>query len=102
MVKKLSQDQVLHIAKLANLKLSKSEVEKFQEQLGEIIAYVDSLNKVDTKNTSPTFQVTGLKNVFRQDKTEKGLTQEEALFNAKKTHKGYFMVKGILNRQEDK
>ncbi|MFC1711234.1 Asp-tRNA(Asn)/Glu-tRNA(Gln) amidotransferase subunit GatC [Patescibacteria group bacterium] len=100
MVKKLtilSKKQVLHIAKLANLKLTKKEVSQFQKQLGEILDYIKILNELDTKKIKPTSQVTGLKNVFRQDKLGKCLSQQQVLSGSKSKHKGYFKVKSVFN-----
>jgi aspartyl-tRNA(Asn)/glutamyl-tRNA(Gln) amidotransferase subunit C len=93
---KLTKGEVEHIAKLANLKLSSSEVAKFRTQLSQVLSYIDKLQEVDTKGVRATSQVTGLKNIFREDKVEKSLTQKEALSNAKKTYKGYFVTARII------
>ena len=85
-----------HIAKLANLSLSKGEQDKFGKQLSEILSYVEKLKEVDTKNIEITSQVTGLENVTREDKSIPSLSQKEALSNAKSKHNGLFKVKAIL------
>lgn len=95
----LSEDEVKHIAKLANLPLSSDEVEKFQKQLSETVEYINTLTSIDTKNVEPTCQVTGLTNVTRNDETVPSLTQEEALVNAKNTHNGFIKVKAIFNEE---
>lgn len=64
---KLTRDQVLKLAHLSRLKLSEHEIEKFQAELAEILEYVAQLEKVDTKGIEPTYQVTGLTNVMRED-----------------------------------
>ncbi|MFH1767013.1 MAG: Asp-tRNA(Asn)/Glu-tRNA(Gln) amidotransferase subunit GatC [Patescibacteria group bacterium] len=68
---KLSKEEVLKIAKLAKLKLIDAEVIKYQEQLSDVLSYVQKLNELDTADVLPTLQVTGLKNVFRDDKVDK-------------------------------
>jgi len=93
---KLSEKEVEHVAGLANLKLSRQEISKFQKQLSEVLNYVEILKEVKAKDVEPTSQVTGLENVFREDKTEKCLTQEEALSGTKQKHKGRFKVKAIF------
>jgi aspartyl-tRNA(Asn)/glutamyl-tRNA(Gln) amidotransferase subunit C len=98
-MKKLTKDQVLHIAKLANLTLTQKEVKKFQQDLTDILDYISVLDELDTKNVKPTSQVMGLKNVFRQDKKGRPLTQKKALANAKNTYKGYFKVANILKEK---
>lgn len=63
----LTPEQVRHVAKLARLRLSEAEVDKFSNQLTAILDYVAILNEVDTEGVEPTSQVTGLENVTRMD-----------------------------------
>lgn len=93
---KLTKNQVLHIAKLANLRLSESEVKKFQSDLSDILAYIEILNQLNTVKVEPTSQVTGLENVLRKDETANCLTQNQALSGTKSKHQGYFKVKAIF------
>lgn len=94
---KLTKDQVKHVAKLANLTLSPEEEEKYSEQLSKILEYIDQLNKVDTKGVEPTFNVSGQNTIDREDSTESCLTQDEALSNAPKKEKGFFVTKGVFD-----
>lgn len=87
---------VSHIAKLANLPLSDEEKKKFEKQLAETLTYIKNLREVDTKKVKETPQVTGLENVLREDVAKPSLTQDQALQNAHKTEKGFFVVKAIL------
>lgn len=75
----LSNDQVLHIAKLARLHLKEGEAEKFAKQLSSILGYTELLNEVDTEGVEGTSQVTGLKNVSRKDEVQSFCTREELL-----------------------
>lgn len=93
---KLTSEQVKHIAQLANLTLTPSEIKKFQKQLSETLDYVSQLSKVDTKNIKPTSHVTGLENVFREDEVLSSLSQEEILSGAKNKVNGFFKTKAIL------
>jgi len=97
----LSQEEVVHIARLSQLKLSKAEIKTLQKQLSEVVEYVSSLDEVDTKNTKPTSQTTGLLNVTRKDEPDPGksLTQPQALSGAKKTHNNYFVVPLTLDKR---
>ncbi len=63
----LTPEQVRHIAKLARLRLTDAEAAKMAQELTSILKYVDMLGEVDTKNVTPTAQVTGLQNVARED-----------------------------------
>ncbi len=93
---KLTEAQVRHIAKLAKLSLREEEVSKFQDQLSSTIGYVKKLEEVNTSNIDTPAQLTGLKNIFRDDETTPSLSQEETLKNAKATYKGYFKIKAIF------
>lgn len=88
-----------HIAKLANLKISVSQIKTFEYQLQSVLDYINKLKEVNTEKVEETSQVTGLENVTREDETSPSLSQEEALSNSKSTHNGLFKVKGILNEE---
>ena len=87
---------VKHTAKLANLIISEAELSKFEKQLSEVLEYIKKLDEVETKNTIPTSQVTGLENVYRQDTTIPSLPQVDALLAGKSKHNNLFKVKGLL------
>lgn len=96
MTKQLSEDQVKHIAKLADLQLSEEEVQEFQKQLAETLDFIAHLNQIDTEKIPPTSQVSGNKNVFREDIVKPSQSQEETLANAKRKDKGYFVIEAIF------
>lgn len=93
--KKLSVEEVKHVANLANLPLSDDESTKFQQQLSQTVSYINELNEVNTGKIPPTSQVTGKTNEFRDDEVVPGLSQEQALKNGRKTHNGFFVSKII-------
>lgn len=66
----LAKEQIEHIAKLSRLELSDEEIMRYGEQLTGILNYVSQLSEVDTSQIEPTAQVTGLKDVFREDETK--------------------------------
>ena len=89
---------VTHIAKLARLGLDEQEKEKFAKELAAILAFVEELKEVDTKNVEPTAQVTGLKNVSRADESQKENEQcrEQILANAPEIKDNYVKVKAVF------
>lgn len=99
----VNNTQVKHIAKLANIPITEKESEKLAQDFSETLKVVDQLKKVDVSEVEITHQVTGFKNVFRDDvvKEENSFTQKEALANAKKTYKGYFVVPYILQNKDN-
>ncbi|MDD5751175.1 MAG: Asp-tRNA(Asn)/Glu-tRNA(Gln) amidotransferase subunit GatC [Candidatus Peribacteraceae bacterium] len=76
----LTPTQVRHIAKLARLQISDSEVEKYAKELSAILEYVEKLKEVKTDGVEPTAQVTGQSNVLRGDVIEdRGITTDALL-----------------------
>ena len=98
MSKKLTKEEILHIAKLANLSLSDDEIERYSTQLSEILKYVEKLGEVNTENVEPMTHTIDAKNVMFDD----GEENKRAGFDAKKLHsqqkdgKTYFKVERIM------
>lgn len=92
-----SEIDIDHVAKLANLELTKDEKEKFAGQLSQILEYAKKLSRVDTKKVSPLAHAAGLVNSWREDETIPSLTSQEVLENAKQTHQDFFKVKAIFD-----
>lgn len=67
----LKKEDVLHVAKLARLRLSDSEVDKFSKQLSAVFDSFEEIDKVELKGIPETSQVTGLKNISRVDEAKK-------------------------------
>ena len=94
---KLTRDQVLKLAHLSRLKLTDEEIERFSQELSEILSYVEMLNKADTDGLKPTYQVTGLKNVMRDDEiVDYHANPGELLAGAPATEKNQFKVKRVI------
>ena len=91
-LKAMKIDKVLveKVAKIARLKLSASETERFVKDFKEILAAFSKLDEVNTKNIKPTLQPVLVKPTYRGDTTSKCLTQSVALVNTKHKSKGYF------------
>lgn len=89
---------VHHIAQLSNIPVTPAEEKKLEQEFEDTLKVVADLKEIDVKNVAPTFQVTGLENVMREDVVdeEQMFTQEEALANATAQHDGFFMVKQII------
>lgn len=96
--KVLAKEDIIHLAKLANLKLTDAEIEKYLKQLEETVEYVENLNELDTDKVEPTNSVMDLKNVTYEDGrvSKNSLTSEEALSNAKNKKDNYFKVDRIM------
>ena len=94
---KLSKEEVAKLAKLARLKLSDQELEKYADELSSIFGYIELLNKVDVGDLKPTHQVSGLRNVMREDEIiDYGYKTESLMDNVKNAKDGYIKVKRMI------
>lgn len=93
---KVTKELVIHIAELAQLKLKEEEIEKFREELNQILEYVDKLNEIDISNVEPLSHPLPTKNIFRDDKVKKSVPREEALKNAPDATEEFFKVPKVI------
>jgi aspartyl-tRNA(Asn)/glutamyl-tRNA(Gln) amidotransferase subunit C len=88
----IDMDQVLHVAKLARLKLTDDEVDRMAGELSTILAHVETMNELDLEGVEPTSHVVDMTNVLREDVPRLGLTRERALEQAPDAAEGGFRV----------
>ena len=93
---KLSRDEVLHIALLARLGLTETEVDKLSEQLSNILENFEVLQQVDTSGIPPTAQAIALQNVMKEDKEAASLPPDQILANAPQRDGNFFKVRAVL------
>ena len=76
----ITTDDVRHLAQLSNLQLADDEVENLRGDLENILGYIEQLSELDTTGVEPTYQVTGLENVWRDDEVQDaGVSREQLL-----------------------
>lgn len=93
----ISNDDVIRLAKLSRLRLTDDEVKQYQKELTAIFKYVEMLQNIDTEGIEPSYQVTGLHNVFRPDELiDYGVTPKDLLKNAPDTEGDYLKVKRMI------
>lgn len=88
----IDRDQVLHVAKLARLRLSDEEVEKMAGELSGILDHVDRIGKLDLEGVEPTSHVVDLENVLRADEPRPSWPREAVLEPAPEPVDGAFRV----------
>ena len=93
----LSADDVQKVARLARLKLSDADVEKFSRQIGNVLAYIQQLNEVSTDGVEPMVHAVPVENVLRDDTLQPSLPRATALQNAPRADGKYFLVPQILD-----
>lgn len=93
---KLTDEEVLHIARLARLGLAEAEVTRLGEQLSHILESFEVLQRVDTTAVPPTAQSVALENVLRSDRVKASLSQGQVLANAPRRDGDFFRVRAVL------
>ncbi len=88
----IDRDQVLHVAKLARLRLDDDEVDRMAGELSKILEHVETMNELDLDGVEPTSHVVDLTNVLREDVPRDGLDRETALEQAPDAASGGFRV----------
>ena len=94
-MKRISSDDVRHVARLAEIELSDGEISKITPQLDKILEHIARVSAVDTDGIQPTSHALDIKNVFRDDIIDDSISQEEALKNAPEEEDGGFSVPRI-------
>lgn len=93
----ISLDDVMKLASLSALHVSDEEAKKLQGELQNILKFVEQLNGVDTSGVEPTYQVTGLEDVWREDEIiDYGLSRDDLLSNTPTHQDGQIKVKRVL------
>lgn len=88
----IERDQVLHVARLARLRLTEGELDRMQRELSGVLAHVDRIATLDLDDVPPTSHVVHLENVLRDDVVVPGLSASAALANAPDPDAGAFRV----------
>lgn len=93
----ITRDEVQHLAQLSSLALSDDEVSGLQIDIGNILNYVDQLAELDTTGVEPTYQVTDLENVWRDDVVDDyGINRAELLAMAPAQDSNQIKVPKVL------
>ena len=89
----LSRDQVLHVAKLARLELTDAEIERFGDELSNVLDYIETIEQLgDLADIEPTSHVVEVENVLRADEPRPSLPVDQALESAPDPALGGFRV----------
>lgn len=88
----IDREQVLHVARLARLRLDDAEVETMAGELSGILEHVDRIADLDLEGVEPTSLVVRLENVQRADVSWTSLPREVALANAPEPSEDAFRV----------
>ena len=99
----ISKKEVKHIAELARIKLTESQIEKYQKELSGILDFVGALANIDTAAVTPIRQITGLESVYRKDEDRRLLDQSnghELVKQAPEHRDGFIVVPEVIKRDK--
>ncbi len=93
----ITRDDVQHLAQLSSLQLDDTEIESLRGDLENILSYIEQLSELDTSGVEPTYQVTDLENVWRDDIVDDyGVSREELLALASSAEQNQIKVPKVL------
>lgn len=94
---KVSKEEILHIANLANLNLEENEVNNYLNNLEEILNFANIVNNAPVENLDITIGANQAKNVFRKDEVEVFKDNKTLLENAPSEEKNMFKIPKVIN-----
>lgn len=93
----ISREDVQRLAQLSSLQLDDSEVDSLRVDLENILGYIEQLSELNTEGVEPTYQVTDLENVWRDDVVDTyGLGRDELLALAPEAENSQIKVPKVL------
>ena len=93
----ISKDEIIHIAKLANLNLNDQEIEQYTNDMKDILNFANTINNVNTEDVEDSINITENYNVFRKDEIEEFGDREALLKNAPSQDDGMFRIPKVIN-----
>ena len=94
---KVTREELLHIANLANLNLKENEIDNYLENLQDILNFADIVNNANTEGLDITIGANEAKNVFRKDEVEKFEDTESLLQNAEEKEQNMFKIPKVID-----
>jgi aspartyl-tRNA(Asn)/glutamyl-tRNA(Gln) amidotransferase subunit C len=88
----IDRNQVLHVARLARLRLSEDEIPRMSSELSSVLDHIEKISELDLEGIVPTSHVIELENVFRADEPRESLPPERILEGAPDVAQGGFRV----------
>ena len=97
MTHQISNDDIAYLAQLSAIAVDDNQIASLRVHIENILRYVEQLSELDTSGVEPTYQVTGLENVFRADSIEEsGVSSEKLVSAAAESLNQQFKVPKVL------
>lgn len=88
----IDRDQVLHVARLARLRLDEDEIGRMSSELSSVLDHIEKISQLDLEGVEPTSHVVDLENVMRADEPRESWPRERILDGAPDVAQGGFRV----------
>jgi aspartyl-tRNA(Asn)/glutamyl-tRNA(Gln) amidotransferase subunit C len=95
----ITRDDVVHVARLARLRLADAELDLFTGQLAAVLDHARDVEALDVEGVPPMSHPYPLVNVVRDDVVVGGLDRGEVLAVAPAVEDGRFRVPPILGEE---
>lgn len=93
----INKDEVIHIAKLSSLNLTEQEIERYTQDMQEILEFANMINNVNTDGMNETIGTNKKSNVLRKDEVVNFANRELLLKNAPSQDEGMFRIPKVIN-----
>ena len=93
----ISREEILHIAKLASLKIKEEEIEEYRKNLQDILNFAKTIDSVNTEGLEETNGATANVNVLREDEIKDFENKEGLMQNAPDKENNMFKIPKVLN-----
>lgn len=88
----IDRDQVLHVARLARLRLADDEIDTMSRELSSVLDHIEKISELDLDGVPPTSHVVEVENVLRPDEPRPSWPRDRALAEAPDAAAGGFRV----------
>ena len=92
----VSKEEILHIAKLANLNLKDDEIVKYIDNLEDILNFANVVNNANLEGLGETIGANENQNVFRKDEIKEFKNRDLLLQNAPEQERGMFKIPKVI------
>ena len=93
----IKKEEILHIAKLASLKIKEEEIEEYRKNLQDILNFANTINNVDTSNVEENNGTSLNVNCFRNDEIVDFENKEGLMQNAPEQEQNMFKIPKVIN-----
>ena len=92
----VSKEELLHIAKLANLNIKEDELDNYLANLQDILNFANIVNNANLEGLGETIGANENQNVFRKDEIKEFKNRDLLLQNAPEQERGMFKIPKVI------